>query len=43
MKMVENIIHETEFENMKIEVIETTYNRYLKLLNINNLYGYRRR
>ena len=28
--MVENVIYETDFDNMKIEVIETAYNRYLK-------------
>ena len=28
--MAENVIYETEFDNMKIEVVESTYNRYLK-------------
>ena len=31
--MTDNVIYETTFENMKIEVTETTYNRYLKFGN----------
>jgi spermidine synthase len=33
MKMVENVIYETDFDNMKVQVIESTHNRYLKFGN----------
>ncbi|MDP7195630.1 MAG: hypothetical protein QF864_05500 [SAR202 cluster bacterium] len=31
--MVENVIYETDFDNMKVQVIESTHNRYLKFGN----------
>ena len=31
--MTENVIYETVFDNMKVQVVETTHNRYLKFGN----------